>query len=317
MMKYHFIFILASVIRTFARPAQDVLAISKPRPLVIWHGLGDQYDAPGILKFQSHIEEMYPGIFIHSVYIDPDSKADQRATVFGNVNKQVEMVAQQLKDLSQLSQGFDGIGFSQGGLFLRAYVERHNDPPIRNLITFGSPHMGISDITCKPHDVFCELGRNAARAGMYTEWAQQNLVQAQYYRDTERFVQYLESNHFLGSINNEVPTLHNATYAARLSQLENLVLVHFTEDRTVVPKESAWFGSYAIPDDEEECEGEEADSKSIVPMREQPLYTEDWIGLRTLDESGRIVFQSCESEHMHILPECLKPLLKQYVGAPL
>src|SRR5579863_714600 len=42
--------------------------------------LGDTYDSPGILKFQSYIEEMHPGIFIHSVYIDPDSKEDKRAT---------------------------------------------------------------------------------------------------------------------------------------------------------------------------------------------------------------------------------------------
>ena len=42
--------------------------------------LGDSYDSPGILEFQSYIEEMHPGIFIHSVYIDPDSKEDKRAT---------------------------------------------------------------------------------------------------------------------------------------------------------------------------------------------------------------------------------------------
>jgi hypothetical protein len=65
-----------------------------------------------------------------------------------------------------------------GGQFLRAYIERHNDPPIRNLITFGSQHMGISDLpACKPYDLLCNLARNAVRAGVYNEWAQQNLVQ--------------------------------------------------------------------------------------------------------------------------------------------
>ena len=34
----------------------------------------------GILKFQSAIEEMHPGIFIHSVYVDEDSKKDMHAT---------------------------------------------------------------------------------------------------------------------------------------------------------------------------------------------------------------------------------------------
>ena len=33
---------------------------------------------------------------------------------YGNVDEQVELVAQQLKDVPQLSGGFDAIGFSQG-----------------------------------------------------------------------------------------------------------------------------------------------------------------------------------------------------------
>jgi len=76
---------------------------------------------------------MHPGIFIHSIYIFPDSKADRRATFvrselpnlslvpltrdleqYGNVDDQVEVVAQQLKDVHELSGGFDAIGFSQG-----------------------------------------------------------------------------------------------------------------------------------------------------------------------------------------------------------
>jgi hypothetical protein len=98
-MKYHSALILISVVGALARPAQDVLEISKHRPLVIWHGLGqsallqslfsythertptgDSYDSSGIVKFQSYVEEMYPGIFIHSVNIDPNSKKDRRAT---------------------------------------------------------------------------------------------------------------------------------------------------------------------------------------------------------------------------------------------
>ena len=55
--------------------------------------------------------------------------------------------------------------------------------------------------------------------------------------------------------------------------------------------------------------------KVIVPMREHPLYLEDWIGLRALDESGRVVLASCDSEHMHLPIECWKPLVEQYVGS--
>jgi palmitoyl-protein thioesterase len=79
-----------------------------------------------------------------------------------------------------------------------------------------------------------------------------------------------------------------------------------------VPKESAWFGSYR--EEEEEGEGGEG-KKAIVPMREHPLYVEDWIGLRALDESGRVVLELCEAEHMHLLPECWQPLAERYVGS--
>ncbi|KAI9463364.1 alpha/beta-hydrolase [Russula earlei] len=327
-MKYQSVLVLISaIVGTLASPTQDVLAPSKHRPLVIWHGLGDSYDSPGILKFQSSIEEMYPGIFIHSVYIDPDSKEDRRATYYGNVNDQVELVAEQLKHLHHLSGGFDAIGFSQGGQFLRAYVERYNDPPIRNLITFGSQHMGVADIPpCRTHDLLCNLARRAARAGAYNEWAQENLVQAQYYRDPAQLARYLESNRFLTSVNNELPAPRkNATYAEHLAQLDALVLVLFEQDGLVVPKESAWFGSYATEDGDDDAQSPFLDlgrevkegegERAIVPMREQSLYVEDWIGLRTLDESGRVVLASCDSEHMQLSVECWQPLVKQYVGS--
>jgi palmitoyl-protein thioesterase len=132
--------------------------------------------------------------------------------------------------------------------------------------------------------------------------------------------QYLESNHFLTSINNELPAPHkNATYAAHLKQLDALVLVLFAQDHTVVPKESAWFGSYAPEEEDDDALRTPFDlghdEKVIVPMRKQPLYIEDWIGLRTLDKSGRVKLVSCDVEHMHLSTECWRPLVKKYVGS--
>jgi hypothetical protein len=47
-MKYHSAFILVSAIGALASPVQDVLEISKPRPLVIWHGLGQSVPFPAM-----------------------------------------------------------------------------------------------------------------------------------------------------------------------------------------------------------------------------------------------------------------------------
>ncbi|PCH43918.1 palmitoyl-protein thioesterase [Wolfiporia cocos MD-104 SS10] len=289
------------------------VSASQPRPLVIWHGLGDSYGSPGILEFVSMVKDMHPGIFVHSVYLDKNLEEDQRATFYGNVNEQVERVSAQLANITELQGGFDAMGFSQGGQFLRAYVERSNSPPVHNLVTFGSQHMGISDIPgCRPWDLLCQAARRAAQGGVYTQYAQEHLVQAQYYRDPARLETYLASNRFLADINNEAPGAPNATYAANLATLNTLVLVLFLQDKTVVPKESSWFGSYAVP--EPEPASASAAAKTIVPMRLQPLYLGDWIGLRTLDERGAVVLETCPGEHMQLSNDCWQPLARRFVG---
>ena len=126
---------------------------------------------------------------------------------------------------------------------------------------------------------------------------------------------YLSANQFLTSINNEVAESRNQTYRDNLASLRTLVLVIFTEDKTVVPKESAWFGSEAGDEtnlDKQRVFASETD-KAVIPMRLQPLYQEDWIGFRTLDERGGIAFETCVGEHMEIR-ECWKRLVRQYVG---
>ncbi|KZP34257.1 palmitoyl-protein thioesterase [Athelia psychrophila] len=296
-------------------------ASSKIKPLVLWHGLGDSHSSPGMLEFAEMIKEVHPGIFVHSIYIEEDLSADRRAGFYGNVNEQLEQVAQQLESVEELRGGFDAIGFSQGGQFLRAYVERYNSPPIRNLITFGSQHMGVSDIpTCRPGDFLCQITRRAIKNGVYSTWAQNNLIQAQYFRDPSQLDTYLEANHFLPSINNEVPGNRNKTYADNLSTLDKLVLVLFSKDKTVVPKESAWFGSEAVDDDITEDNSNSGQHTlantpptTIIPMRLQPLYTEDWIGLKALDQRGDVVLETCDGEHMQ-LGDCWKGLVKRFVG---
>lgn len=102
----------------------------------------------------------------------------QTDSQYGNVDQQLAIVAEQLTSIPELGRGFDAIGFSQGGQFLRAYVERNNTLPVHNLITFGSQHMGISDLpVCNAFDLLCQVARRAAKAGVYNGWAQENLIQ--------------------------------------------------------------------------------------------------------------------------------------------
>jgi len=304
-----------------------------PRPLVVWHGLGDSHSSPAMLEFIDLIKDVHPGIFVHSVYIEQNLDSDQKAGFYGNLHDQLKLVSKQLAALDELQGGFDAIGFSQGGQFLRAYVEQYNNPPANNLITFGSQHMGIADLPlCKPGDFLCQIARNAARSGVYNSWAQQHLIQTQYFRDPDRLPAYYQHNTFLTAINNELPDSRNQTYYDNLASLSNLVLVLFSADKTVVPKESSWFGSFAPPAEDsakrrnlqigQPCDGDEStaanapwdEPKEIIPMRAHPIYTEDWIGLRTLEDDGRLFLETCEGEHMQLSDDCWRPLVKRFVG---
>ncbi|CED83112.1 Palmitoyl thioesterase [Phaffia rhodozyma] len=264
------------------------------RPVVIWHGMGDSAFADGMIGVKEDIEKLYPGIYVHLVAIDK--------------------VAAQLQEVEELGQGFDAIGFSQGGQFLRAYVEWHNDPPVSNLITFGAQHMGIADLpACRPSDFLCRGARSAARARVYTPWAQRNLVQAQYYRDHDRLDLYLSTNTFLAEINNE-REYKNETFASNLGSLSNLVLLRFTEETTVYPAISSWFGSLHPLDSSLDSADVAPDEEREIPLYDQPLYQADWLGLRSLDEKDALKLEWCEGQHMEI-QGCWHRVLDQWIGS--
>ncbi|CAG8474457.1 3439_t:CDS:2, partial [Acaulospora colombiana] len=102
-------------------------------------------------------------------------------------------------------------------------------------------------------------------------------------QDPNNIELYMKLNIFLPDINNEYET-KNETYARNLASLNKLVLVRFTEDVTVKPRDTSWFSFY----------DEEGD---IVPVHQQPLYKQDWIGLKKLDEAGKLIFKDCEGAH--------------------
>ena len=110
-------------------------------PVVVWHGLGDSAYSQHMQRFKKALEFEYPDIFVYNVALGPTPITDHAASFHGNVDEQVSRVCESLASIPQLARGFDAIGFSQGGQFLRAYVERCNAPPVRNLITYGSQHM--------------------------------------------------------------------------------------------------------------------------------------------------------------------------------
>jgi palmitoyl-protein thioesterase len=88
----------------------------------------------------------------------------------------------------------------------------------------------------------------------------------------------------------------------------------FSEDTTAIPKETSWFGSEEPPSSEP-LAGSQTPlaTRPMIPLHAHPLYKEDWIGLRSLDEKGGLVFDICEGTHMQI-GGCWERLVRKFCG---
>ncbi|CCJ28374.1 unnamed protein product [Pneumocystis jirovecii] len=234
--------------------------------------------------------------YVHSVYLDEYSLNDKNGGFFGNVNDQVDFVSQQLSSIEELKDGFNAIGFSQGGL---AYIERYNLPPVVNFITFGTPHSGISDFYCPPGVYICKAASYLVKHGLWSHWVKTNIVPVQYYKDPENMDDYLEHNSFLADINNEKEA-KNATYAKNLASLNNFVMVEFKDDFLIIPKESCGFNDYNSLTNE------------VIYLRDRPIYQEDWIGLKLLDEKNALVHITIPGRHMELDYKVLIYIVKKY-----
>ncbi|KAK7531204.1 palmitoyl protein thioesterase [Phyllosticta citricarpa] len=282
-----------------------------PLPLVIWHGLGDNYLADGIQEVGELAEQVNPGTFVYNVRLANDAGSDRSATFFGNVTTQLAQVCNDLATHPILSTApaINALGFSQGGQFLRGYIERCNSPPVRSLVTFGSQHNGIAKFQdCGASDWLCKGAMALLQTNAWSTFVQNRLVPAQYYREVNETTglgsdNYLEFSNFLADINNE-REFKNETYKKNLASLKKFVMFVFEDDTTVIPKETGWFAEV------------NATSGKVTPLKHRPMYKEDWLGLKKLDHKGALVFKTIPGPHMHLDDKVLKHAFKKYFSPP-
>jgi palmitoyl-protein thioesterase len=293
-------------------PYNGVFSPSSPRPVVIWHGLGDTYDSDGMTYIADLINSTRPGTPVYSIRLDSDPSADQRAAYFGNLTTELSSVCDDLAGSDiRSAPGIDAVGFSQGGLFLRAYIQRCNAPPVRSLITFGSPHNGIAHL---PRDFCARLGLicGVFDSAKWSSWLQGSVTAAQFFRDLVPGAEegtyapspeYLESSNFLADINNEREE-KSVEYAANVASLDHLVMVRFNEEQLITPPESTWFGEGIVTED---------DKVWSQPLNESALWKEDWLGLRALsNKKDGLAYETVEGGHMQFTDEEFVALIEKY-----
>jgi len=275
-----------------------------PTPLVIWHGMGDCCCNPlSMGSIKSFVEKKVPGIYVRSLMIGPNVEADTENGFFMNVNTQVEQVCAKLRNDTRLRNGYHAMGFSQGGQFLRAVAQRCPNPPMLNLISIGGQHQGVYGLPHCPGNssTICDYIRRLLNYGAYVSWIQNKLVQAEYWHDPTNLEEYRSASVFLADINQE-RNPPNADYKRNLMKLKNFVMVKFLRDSMVQPKESEWFGFY-----------KDGDIHATETLQESRLYKEDLLGLKEMDQQGKLHFLSVDADHLRISDSFLEMIIEKFI----
>lgn len=292
-----------------------------PWPIVVYRGLNSSCCERSTLDMVQQLKAYYPRTYIISPALSSSAEDDRQRSLFDSLDLQISQLCQRFADDKRLAEGFIGIGLSQGGLILRGVLERCNRPPMRRLITLGSPHGGFSRLpSCSLHYMkplidslqqrvrllkwlpdswLCRSLQRLAEELAYSRPFQLSIIPAQYYRDPDRLASY--RNIFLADINNEFEP-RNATYKRNVESLEALVAVRFEQDALLYPSYSAWF-AYDNP-----RRGKDFNITSL------PIYQQDWIGLDKLHRQGKLELLSLPGSHLDFPSDYVNRTLSRYIS---
>jgi len=271
------------------------------RPVVQMHGMGDYANNPmGMIPLRNLIAKQLNTYVVNAALADTDS-GDQMGEFFQTLDKEVESFAAFIKNDSKLAKGFNAIGYSQGNLIIRGYIEKYNSPPVFNWISVHGPLVGVAGFPrCQYSSSICQLFDKFLGDLAYNALAQGILAQSNYLRDPNRIPEYLSGCQFLPFVNNEKNV--DATYKKNFLSLEKLVAVKALKDTMIFPNDSEWWGFYA-----------DGSNTQILAMNETKWYQEDLFGLQTFVKAGKHDFLTTPGDHLQFSDKFISNVVKKYL----
>lgn len=258
-------------------------------PTAIFHGLGDACIYPGMHSFTKDIKEQ-TGDYAHCIEVGNGSLTSIHDNFMDQAKKACDNL---LKDENFAVDEINVMGLSQGALLARYIVESCPiQGKVRNWASIGGPNMGVADIpNCFGQGWICTVINGTAREFVYKNFIQNMIGPAGYFRDPWHIPQYRKGSVFLPYLNNEeADDASKADRKARFSALNGALLMMFTEDSMVYPKESEWFQQLN-------------EDGTVQSLEESDFYLNDFIGVRALNEANKITFSSVEGDHLQFSPE--------------
>lgn len=252
-----------------------LLSQSFATPIVLMHGIAS--DATQMNGVEQWLRE---SLNVTSPIIQMEIGNGIKDSLDLPMKTQVNILCETIYSIPELENGFTFIGISQGGLLARGYVEMCNKFPVKNLITWGTPHEGVYGI-----GIFLDLG-----VDIYSDYAQDHFSFAGYWKDMSRYNTYLEKASYLPYLNNEIEHEDSDQYKSNMMSLQNFVMVWSKIDSVIRPSQSCKFEFFS----------------SFLRSKQ---FTENLIGLQTLFLEDRLSVYEVPCFHMSYKSKCLNKLI--------
>eukprot|EP00527_Entomoneis_sp_CCMP2396_P008806 CAMPEP_0198142724 /NCGR_PEP_ID=MMETSP1443-20131203/5440_1 /TAXON_ID=186043 /ORGANISM="Entomoneis sp., Strain CCMP2396" /LENGTH=372 /DNA_ID=CAMNT_0043805803 /DNA_START=295 /DNA_END=1410 /DNA_ORIENTATION=+ len=289
-------------------------------PIVFAHGMGDSCFNSGMDHITKKTGDML-GVYSVCIPTGKDQAEDTNNGYALNMDASVDVFAAAVLNNTQLQQGFHAIGFSQGNNVIRGYIAKYNtgNAVVHSFLSINGVNAGEGAVPhCDPSSLkrsesettttkirfdICELLMESASRAAYTEFAQEHVFQANYWRDPRpsafpRYQKYAQ----LAKWNNEAGFI-NETLKENWAKTSTFVWVLATQDSMVFPREGE---HWQAPDPNDPYH-------SVLPMKETEWYKQDLFGLRTADEAGKNYFETFEGDHLAFSEEDFTRWINTYL----
>ncbi|KAB0793029.1 hypothetical protein PPYR_08236 [Photinus pyralis] len=243
------------------------LLVAGYKPTVLLHGILTGSECMTLIK--DRIQEKHPGTVVYNI---------DRFGGWSSLDSMWYQIQQLKMDILNISQshpeGFNFLGYSQGGLLGRALIQDLPDHNVHNFISLSSPQAGQYG-TEFLHIIFPNLALKTAYELFYSRVGQHTSV-GNYWNDPHHQSLYYSYSDFLPYINNEIGSNKSEQFKAAILKLNKLVLIGGPDDNVITPWQSSQFGYFNL-------------NETVVKLVDRDIYIEDTIGLRTLDKKGKLI----------------------------